>query len=85
MRKISEGRIAIIVDGTPNVLIVPHLFIENFQMFDDYATRPFLQLYALAESICVFPVYFSGFYVACGTFHPEFLPQVLLTKVVQAR
>ena len=29
--KISEGRIAIIVDGTPNVLIVPHLFIENFQ------------------------------------------------------
>ena len=39
--KVSEGRVAILVDGTPNVLIVPYLFVENFQSFDDYVNRPF--------------------------------------------
>ncbi len=29
--KLLEGRIAIFVDGTPNVITVPYLFIENFQ------------------------------------------------------
>ena len=35
--KINEGRIAILVDGTPFALIVPYLFSENFQSLDDYA------------------------------------------------
>lgn len=29
--KIEEGRIAILVEGTPSVLLVPFLFVENFQ------------------------------------------------------
>ena len=33
--KIAEGRVGIIVDGTPYALIVPHLFIENFHSLDD--------------------------------------------------
>ena len=39
--KIEEGRIAILVEGTPSVLLVPFLFVENFQTLDDYMTRPF--------------------------------------------
>ena len=39
--KIEEGRIAILVEGTPSVLLVPFLFVENFQTLDDYLTRPF--------------------------------------------
>lgn len=34
--KILEGRIAIIVDGTPMVLTAPFLFVENFQVGEDY-------------------------------------------------
>ena len=34
--KISEGKICVIVDGTPNALIVPYLFIEHFHSMDDY-------------------------------------------------
>ncbi len=85
--KISEGRIAIIVDGTPNVLIVPHLFIENFQTFDDYAIRPFFATFTRWLKVFAFflSIFLPGFYVASGTFHPEFLPQVLLTKVLQAQ
>lgn len=34
--KLLEGRIAVFLDGTPVVLTVPYLFIENFQSNEDY-------------------------------------------------
>ncbi|HWQ51154.1 MAG TPA: spore germination protein, partial [Terriglobales bacterium] len=34
--KLLEGRIAVFVDGSPVVLTVPYLFIENFQSNEDY-------------------------------------------------
>ena len=39
--KLLEGRAAIFIDGTPVVLTVPFLFIENFQSPDDYTFKPF--------------------------------------------
>ena len=39
--KLTEGRIAVIVDGTPAVLIVPRLFVEEFQGVDDYSNRTY--------------------------------------------
>ena len=35
--KVSEGRIAILVDGSPYAILLPCLFSENFQSMDDYA------------------------------------------------
>ncbi len=37
--KLLEGRIAIIVDGTPSVLTVPFLLLEYFQSGNDYYTN----------------------------------------------
>ena len=34
--RLLEGRIAVMVDGTPVVLTIPYLFVENFQSDDDY-------------------------------------------------
>lgn len=39
--KIAEGRVAVLVDGTPGVLIVPYLFVEYFQTMDDYSNQPY--------------------------------------------
>lgn len=39
--RILEGRIAILVDGTPIVLTVPMLFIEGFHASEDYYSRPY--------------------------------------------
>lgn len=39
--KINEGRIGILVDGTPFALVVPYLFEEHFQSMDDYSYRPY--------------------------------------------
>ena len=81
--KISEGRIGIIVDGAPLSLIVPYLFSENFQSFDDYCNRPyyaafvrFIKYFAFFVSIIL-----PGFYVAVGTFHPEILPESLMYDI----
>lgn len=81
--KLAEGRIAIIIDGTPNVLIVPYLFTEYFQSMDDYAIRPyFATLSRLIKYIGFFIAsLLPGLYVGIGTFNPELLPGPLLGKV----
>lgn len=35
-RKLLDGRIAIFCDGSPMVLTIPHIFIEYFQVNEDY-------------------------------------------------
>ena len=84
--KLSEGRVAIIVDGTPNVLIVPYLFAEYFQSMDDYSIRPyFATLSRLIKYIGFFIAsLLPGIYVGIGTFNPELLPGPLLNKVAIA-
>jgi spore germination protein KA len=39
--KLLEGRVAILVDGTPFVLTIPYVFVEAFQSSEDYYLRPY--------------------------------------------
>ncbi len=84
--KIEEGRIAVLVDGTPNVAIVPHLFMENFHSFDDYVYRPFYTAFTRILKLLAFflAMFLPGFYVAASTFHPELIPEPLLLKIAQS-
>lgn len=84
--KINEGRIAILIDGTPVALIVPHLFIENFQTFEDYSDRPFYATFTRwLKYISFFIAMFTpGIYVAIATFNPELFPQQLLSKIANS-
>lgn len=81
--KIAEGRVAVIVDGTPTVLIVPHLFVENFQTLDDYATRPFYATAARWLRYIAFfvAVFLPGTYIAVVVHRPELLPDTLMIKI----
>lgn len=36
--KLCEGKIVILVNGSPSALVLPSLFCENFDCLDDYAT-----------------------------------------------
>lgn len=84
--KISEGRIAVIVDGTPNVIIVPYLFVEYFQTMDDYLIRPYFATLLRWIKYIAFLVgmILPGLYVAIGTFNPELFPEELITKVAKS-
>ena len=84
--KISEGRVGILVDGTPFALIVPYFFNENFQSIDDYTHRPYYAVFErwLKYLAFFFTILLPGLYVAVGTFHPELLPEALLLNVTAA-
>ncbi len=84
--KITEGRIGIIVDGTPSVIVVPHLFIENFQSFDDYTNRPYFASFIriLKYISLIFALYLPGLFVAITNFHPEILPLELLNHIAKS-
>lgn len=80
--KLCEGKIAVIIDGTPDVIIFPYLFIENFQCIDDYAARPYYSSFIRWIRYLAFAVaaFLPGFYAAIVIHRPELLPDILLIK-----
>ena len=84
--KIAEGRVAVLIDGTPNALITPYLFVEYFQTLDDYSERPyFATLTRWLKYLSFFiATLLPGLYVAIATFHPEFFSGELLNKIAKA-
>jgi len=84
--KLSEGRVGILVDGTPNVLIAPCVFIENFQNMDDYAVGTYYATFTRILKCMAFliSVMLPGIYVAIGSFHQALLPSPLLYTLAQA-
>ncbi len=82
-----EGRVAIFVDNTPFVLVVPHLFVELLQASEDYYDRWIISslvriIRYLALNIAVF---LPSLYIAVTTFHQEMLPTPLLLNIAGAR
>lgn len=84
--KIEEGRVAVLVEGTPSVLLAPFLFVENFQTLDDYLTRPFYGTFIRWLKYLAFflSAFLPGLYVAITTHHPELLPESLLLKIAES-
>ena len=81
--KINEGRIGILVDGTPFALTVPHLFLEHFQSMDDYSYRPYYGSFMRMLKYFAFflSVFLPGLYVAITVFSPQMLPDALLFNI----
>jgi spore germination protein KA len=82
-----EGRVAIVVDGTPFVLIVPALFIQNFQVAEDYYQRADISSLLRMLRIICFLIALVGpsFYIAVTTYHQEILPTPLLISLAAQR
>lgn len=84
--KLSEGRVAVLVDGSPYAMYVPYLFTDSFSTVDDYNNRPFYATFnrLLKYFSFVISVILPGFYVAVGTYHQELLPPSLMYTVAAA-
>lgn len=84
--KILEGRIGVMIEGTPFSLILPALFIENFQTLDDYTFRPyFTTLIRWVRYIAfIASVFLPAVYVAVVTFHPELFNHTMLIILSEA-
>lgn len=82
-----EGRIAILVDGTPFVLIVPSLFIHFLHSSEDYYARfEISSLLRLLRYLGLFLALLSpSLYIAITTFHQEMIPTTLLINLAAQR
>lgn len=82
-----EGRIVLVVDNSPGVLLLPATYAMFFQSGDDYYTRfeaaSFARLLRFAAA--VFAIGFPGLYVAIAGFHTEMLPTAFLLSIAQSR
>lgn len=84
--RILEGRVAILVDGTPFALTVPMLFIEGFQSAEDYYSRPYYASFVRLLRFAAFglSILAPAVYVALLTYHQEFIPTPLLITMALA-
>lgn len=82
-----EGRVAIFVDGTPQVLIAPVELPMLMQAPDDYyEPLPIGSLIRLLRYISLLiSLLLPGFYVAVINFHQELLPTALLLRITASR
>jgi len=82
-----EGRIAIFVDGTPFVLVVPALFIQFFHAVEDYYYRFDIAsaLRFLRVLIFFLSLVAPSAYVAATTFHQEMIPSALVLSLAAQR
>lgn len=85
--KLLEGRVAILVDGSPFVMVVPSLVIEFFQASEDYYMRADIStLLRFLRFFCFFLALIApSLYIAVLTYHQEMLPTTLLIGLAAQR
>ena len=84
---VMEGRIAIVLDNSPMVLLLPVTLNVFFQASDDYYNRWEITTFVriLRYIAAIISIGLPGFYVAIAGFHPEILPTPFLLALISAR
>ena len=85
--QLLEGRVAILVDGSPFVLTAPAIFIQFFQAPDDYYFRfdistglRLLRILAFLTAMIA-----PALYIAGTTFHQEMIPTTMAIAIAAQR
>ncbi|MBU3145103.1 spore germination protein [Clostridium sp. CF012] len=82
-----EGRIILLVEGTPVVLLYPAVFMQFFQAVEDYTQRTviasFVRLLRIFAAIIV--VTLPSIYLTLIKFNVELIPIKFVTPIVQSR
>lgn len=86
VQRISEGRVAILCDGTPHALTIPELLVENLYSTEDYYNRVvFSTIIRIFRVFGLFiTVMLPGLAVAILTFHQEMIPSVFLNNIINS-
>lgn len=85
--ELLDGKVAILVDGTPFVLVVPALFTSFLQSAEDYYQHWMIS--SLIRILRFFGISLAlvapSLYVAITTFHQEMLPTAMLISIASQR
>lgn len=82
-----EGKVAVIVDNTPFVLIVPMTFWTGLQAVEDYYERSIYTTFIRFVRYSLFNIalLLPSLYVALSTFHQQLIPTNLLISIANSR
>ena len=84
--KIAEGRVGILVDGSPIALTVPYVLTEDFQSSEDYFISPFLAtIFRTLRFLALFiAILLPAFYVSVQTFKMQLVPLGLMLTIASS-
>lgn len=82
-----DGKILVLVENTPMILICPALFVEFFGTSEDYYVRTvYASMIRLLRILAFFiALMLPSIYIALSTFQPELIPTVLLLAILDSR
>lgn len=82
-----EGQIVLLLDGSPQALVLPASLLHLLHTPDDTSSRwmygTFMRLIRLLGLLCA--LLLPALFVAFVTFHPQALPSALLTSILESQ
>ena len=86
IERMLEGRIGILVDGSPFALTLPYLLIEDFQTAEDYYISHYRAnlVRALRVLAMFLSVFLPGLFVSAQLFHLQLIPLNFLLTIVNS-
>ena len=87
MKALSEGQVAIFIDGSPYAILGPFYLTSAFSAIDDYYNHPVLSTLKRGMRYLAFfaVILIPGLYIALSTFHQEMIPTSLLITIINQR
>ena len=84
--KLCEGKIVLLVNGSPSALVLPAMFCEQFECLDDYAsTAVFSSFLRVLKYVSFYlTIFLPGAFVCVAVYLPELIPPQLLYKIEAA-
>lgn len=84
---VTQGKIGIIVDGSPFALIAPMTFSDGLASPEDYTQRwmSATLIRILRYLAALIAVFLPGLYVALASFHPGMIPSTLAYSIAASR
>ena len=86
MERLLEGRIAIMVDGSPFVITLPYMMLEDLQASEDYYTSKYRAnlVRSLRIVAILFSIFLPGIFVSVQLFHLQLIPLNFLLTIVNS-
>ncbi|MDE7330338.1 MAG: spore germination protein [Clostridia bacterium] len=81
--KVCEGRVGIVVDGSPMCLTVPYMLVEDFQAVEDYYINSYraTTLRLLRVFSVLIGIFLPALYISAQLFKIQIIPFQLLLKI----
>ncbi|WP_242549212.1 spore germination protein [Alicyclobacillus mali (ex Roth et al. 2021)] len=85
--ELNQGKVAIVVDGDPTVLLAPATFQDFFQTVEDYMHTWWEATFMRVLRVIAFilAVWLPALYIAFVDYSPDLLPKTMALQIAQSR